>query len=168
MIAFAIGYVISWIFFNTKTATFWNEIFVKVENEMQYGIQDTARIISGIGGFVIFMASIFTDYLVKSLFFLAPYLLETKKVCGLQVIHLSLATIKGHMKEVFKLQAHYYIYIVLFSCLYFLINQTTRFIFLAPILSIGLVVVEVHLYRMEYVISKAQLFQKIMNEGKEL
>lgn len=141
--------------------SFWQTIFLEIENEVQYGISETWDTLFSWFMMFFVVANTVIGYFVHCLFFLAPYYLEMYSIRGLAALKAALKNGRGHWKQIFTLQAHYYILIIFFSCLDYLITLYVPFALLSVFLSFGLIVLQIYIYRMDYAVSKALLFKEI-------
>lgn len=165
VIAFLMG-VFSIFFlvaFSQEGLSFWQDIRQQIITEQQYGISITANQLISWIAILMVVVDVVVGYIVDCLFFLAPYYLETQQVKGLAALKMAVKKAKGHWRQIFSLQTHYYVMIIFFSCLNYLVTVYISSLFLSLAISIGLLVLEIHTYRMEYAISKALLFKEIEN-----
>lgn len=165
VVLIAVIYLCISLAFNESTASFWQQIIQQMQGDLKYGVSATAEAV--ISWLVLFttVVDLITGYIVDCLFFLAPYYLEVKGVKGFKALRLALHNAKGHWDEIFSLQTRYYVMIVFFSCLNYLAMMYISSILLSLIVSMGLLVLEIKVFRMEYAISKALLFKEIEKHG---
>lgn len=158
--AFSIFFLVA---FSQEGISFWQDIRQQIITEQQYGISITANQLISWIAILMVVVDVVVGYIVDCLFFLAPYYLETQQVKGLAALKMAVKKAKGHWRQIFSLQTHYYVMIIFFSCLNYLVTVYISSLFLSLAISIGLLVLEIHTYRMEYAISKALLFKEIEN-----
>lgn len=150
--------------FNADTALFWQETLRTIENELQYGISSTIENVIAWGTLIFVGIDLIVGYVVRCLYFLAPYYLEIKGISGFAALRLAFKNSKGHWKDIFLLQGRYYIIIVFFSCLNYLVNMYISSLLLSVVFVVVLFNLEIYFCRMEYVVAKALLYKEISQE----
>lgn len=145
----------------------WQNLLNQMMNEAKYGISDTATQMFNWIIFFELMISVFANFIVNWLFFLAPYILETENISGIPALKKAWHELSKHRKEAFLLHLYYLFFMVFFSCLDYLVMMYVPNLLISTLLSIAVLVISFYVYKMEYTISKALFYRYIFLEGKE-
>lgn len=95
------------------------------------------------------------------MFLPATYLLEEGKAHGFGAMKMALKLTKGHRKHIFIICARYTAFSLIFGLLDVLVTALVPGIFISTLFSVILLFSAIRVYRMEYCVSKALLYEKM-------
>ena len=133
-----------------------------IQAEMEYGIYASYTQMTGGIMLITNICLFFSELVFNIFFFSAPYLTETKGVTGLKSIKAAFQLQKGHFKQCLQLFAHYFVYMVIFTCIQYLILHYVDATLLASLLDIAVTLIAIFVYESEYVVSKALFFKYLL------
>ena len=135
-----------------------------IEAEMEYGIYATYAQMTGGIMLITNICLVISEFIFSIFFFSAPYLTETKGVTGLKSIKEAFKLQKIHWKESLQLFAHYFVYMISFTCIQYLILYYVKATLLASLLDILVTFVAIFIYESEYVVAKALFYKRLLEE----
>lgn len=147
------------LFIDSATAEM---LFEQVLLEQSYGVSDLGYYLLIYVLIIGTLVGVGATFITDCICFMAPFVLEMKGLKGLKALKHGWQLSKGHWLDIIRLETYYLLPIILFACLDFLATYyLIDYAMILQIVNIFLSVLAVFAYRMEQVVSRALLYQKV-------
>lgn len=150
-----------YVLMGTMGNSYLSSLLDTIEQEASYGIFDSLNQFAIMFTTGVSLVSILTMLLMDCLFLPVPYLLEEGQAKGFKALKQSIALTKGHRLEIFGLCARYTAFSLIFGLLDVMITVMVPGIFISTLLNMFILFGAIRVYRMEYCVTKALLYEKM-------